>query len=127
MGEKRRAGLGDLVGSSQLSPRFVNARTSAESAPQPEPAGAIGGVPLLRIERGWVVAAHNRAGMGHLLVERRDLQVAHHEAAVTDAVAKLDCPEGLPVLNAQAAGALLRLLEGARERRRNREGHRKAS
>lgn len=54
------------------------------------------------------------------------LDRAPHEAAVTSAVAKLNCPEGVPVLSAQAAGALLRLLEGARERRRDREERRKA-
>ena len=55
------------------------------------------------------------------------LDRAPHEAAVTGAVAKLNCAKGLPVLNAQAAGALLRLLEGARARRQNHEEHRRAS
>ena len=55
------------------------------------------------------------------------LDRAPHEGAVTGAVAKLNCPVGIPVLNAQAARALLRLLEGARERRQRHEEHRKAS
>lgn len=53
--------------------------------------------------------------------------MAHHDRTVTGAVVKLNCPESMPVLNAQAARALLRLLEGARARRENGEERRKAS
>ncbi len=49
------------------------------------------------------------------------------EGATIGAVAELNCPEDMPVLNAQAARALLRLLKGARGRRQDREEHRKAS
>lgn len=55
------------------------------------------------------------------------LQVEDDETAVTGMVAKLECPQGMPLLNAQAARALLRLLEGARARRRDGEQRRKAS
>lgn len=57
--------------------------------------------------------------------------MAYQDGTVTGAVVKLNCPEDRPedrpVLNAQAARALLRLLKGARARRQDREEHRKAS
>jgi hypothetical protein len=57
----------------------------------------------------------------------REGQQAPHRESSAGSVAEFWHSEGVPLLNAQAARALLRLLEGARERRQKQEERRKAS
>jgi hypothetical protein len=55
------------------------------------------------------------------------LQVTQRESSAPRSVSEFRHHEGVPLLNVQAARALLRLLEGARERRQQQEEHRRAS
>jgi hypothetical protein len=79
---------------------------------------------------GVDLSASDKCGRGVPASGVRDQdeqQVTHRERYATGSVAEFRHHDSVPLLNAQAARALLRLLEGARERRQQEEKDRKVS